>query len=161
MQTALYIDLVFLEEAAMHLARAHAARSGTRQAPTLSRVASTILAMAGLDRLDEVHVFGPVGRPVGGFTEVDAQVGGARVQRHRAADVPAALAASVSEAAGSTRVILVADDPAYPTLLRAADVSILIRLENATSTMPQLYRDRWQDIDYVLGYAMGIPAHLL
>lgn len=59
-------------------------------------------------------------------------------------------------------VILIADDNAYPPLLdRGRRIDVLLRRNNDSTSMASVFADRWQDLDYIVGYSMGLETHEL
>lgn len=159
MPTALYVDCMFLERVALEFALRHRMNIGGLQHPELSAVVDTILAMMRLGGLNEVHLFCPLGPTGDSFIETGAAAGGAAVQWHATGLVAATLARELQNVGGLKRVILVADDAAYPPLLRSVNVSVLIRRNSGTSAMLGLGPGPWQDVDYVLANAMHVPLH--
>ena len=60
------------------------------------------------------------------------------------------------------RLIMIADDNAYPPLLdRGRRINVLIRRDNDTTSMASVQTDKWQDIDYLVGWSMGLETHEL
>jgi very-short-patch-repair endonuclease len=60
------------------------------------------------------------------------------------------------------RLIMVADDNAYPPLLdRGRRINVLIRRDSDSTSMASVRSDKWQDIDYIVGWAMGLATHEL
>lgn len=59
-------------------------------------------------------------------------------------------------------VYLIADDAAYPPLLnRGRALEAIIRRDNDSTSMVALGDLRWQDIDYIVGYSLGLKTHEL
>lgn len=59
-------------------------------------------------------------------------------------------------------LVLVADDNAYPPLLsRGRILNVLLRRDNDSTSMAEVGANSWQDIDYVIGWCMGLETHEL
>lgn len=60
------------------------------------------------------------------------------------------------------QLVLVADDNAYPPLLsRGRIFNALLRRDNDSTSMAEVGANSWQDIDYVIGWCMGLETHEL
>lgn len=59
-------------------------------------------------------------------------------------------------------LILVADDNAYPPLLSRGRVfDVLLRRGNDSTSMAEVNTKKWQDIDYIIGWCLGLKTHEL
>lgn len=59
-------------------------------------------------------------------------------------------------------LVLIADDSAYPGLLdRGRTVDALFRRDNESTSMAPVLARKWQDVDYVIGYSLGLETHEL
>ena len=60
------------------------------------------------------------------------------------------------------QLYLVADDRAYPPLLnRGRQLEALFRRDNTSTAMEGVAATRWQDLDYIIGYSLGLDTHEL
>lgn len=60
------------------------------------------------------------------------------------------------------QIILIADDNAYlPMLNRGRRINVLFRRDDDSTSMAHVTAEKWQDIDYVIGYSMGLETHEL
>ena len=60
------------------------------------------------------------------------------------------------------QLVLLADDDQYPSLLsHGPTFDVLLRQDNDCTSMAELEARSWQDIDYVIGYCMGLETHEL
>lgn len=59
-------------------------------------------------------------------------------------------------------LILIADDSAYPSLLdRGRTINAMIRRGGDETSMINIQTSKWQDIDYIIGYCLGLATHEL
>lgn len=59
-------------------------------------------------------------------------------------------------------LVLVADDAAYPGLLdRGRTIGALIRRGGDETSMINIQATQWQDLDYMIGYCLGLATHEL
>lgn len=168
---AIYIDWLFFQRAATEFEfrnKDHVASPGRITRDSFLRILPRVIEMP---TLVAVHLFGAASTfstSAAGLETSRILVDGDRrflVEEHQADFLAVALLDHLKahRPVYGNRVVLVADDGAYPPEFVDADphLTALIRKDEERSRMLTIRASKWQDIDYLFGPLAGVPLHEL
>lgn len=168
---AVYIDWQFFDRSAMELLRYYRDLypEKTMEAVTLSRFLDFVATYMKLVGRYNVHLFGTASSFSASGVDIDAlklrksHRALFNISEHQNAFIAVSLVEHLHREGTQYRnIIFVGDDAAYPPLLdRGREIQALFRRDNQDTSMGSVQSLRWQDIQYVLGYCLGLATHEL
>lgn len=168
---AIYIDWLFVDRASTMLLHRYRDQHPDKdlQIITLSQLLDFIAEYLHLQGKYDVHLFGTASTFSTSFVDLNTLKLHKRrealfsITEHQHEWLALKLVEHLyKEGTEYDRIILIADDSAYPALLnRGRRINILVRRDNVLTSMLDVETDKWQDIDYVVGFSMGLKTQEL
>ncbi len=168
---AIYVDWQFFDRKAikaLHYYRKEHPEKNLKLV-SLSQLLDFIATYLGLSGRFDVHLFGTASSFSTSLVDLDAlKVRKSHhalfnITEHQDDFIAVALVDHLHKSGTPyDQLVLVADDSAYPPLLtRGRDIDVLLRRDNDSTSMAEVDAKRWQDVDYAIGWCMGLGTHEL
>jgi len=168
---AIYVDWQFFDRKALTTKRYYDNEYPERTFTlvSLSQLLDFIATYLGLAGRFDVHLFGTASSFSSSLVDLDAlklrksHQAFFNITEHQHEFIAVALVEHLhKQGTPYDQLVLVADDNAYPPLLdRGRVFDVLLRRDNDSTSMVGVNARKWQDIDYVIGWSMGLKNHEL